>query len=100
MAPSRSRKRRRVKPSVSAKANLTRSDGSHVHDSESIAMTSIDSGHGFPYFSLPAELRNEITTMAVTGGEVYLRSRQQPSKKPQSLTKKPDIQATTTLGMQ
>lgn len=99
MAPSRSRKRRRVKPSASAEKNLTKPDGSHEAEYDSFAKTFIDARPGFPYFSLPAEIRNEITTLAVTGGEVYLRSRQQPSKKPRSMTK-PAIQTTTTPGMQ
>ena len=102
MASSRLRKRRRVKPpaSASARKNSTKSDGSHEAEYDSSTKTNIDDGLGFPYFSLPAELRNEITTMALTGGEVYLRSRQEPSKKPLKSTKKPDVQATKALGMQ
>ena len=100
MAPSRSRKRRRVKPSVSAKKDLTKSDGSHGAEYDSFSQTSIDAGPGFPYLSLPAELRNEITTMALTGGEVYLRSRQEFSEKARNWTKKPDVPATKALGTQ
>ena len=100
MALSRSRKRRRAKLPPSTKKHFTKSDGSHEAEYDSFAKTSNDAGPGFPYFSLPAELRNEITTMALTGGEVYLRSRQEFSEKAQNWTKKPDVQATKTPGMQ
>ena len=79
MAPPAHKRRQTNPPTSSTKT----SKSSHKRQQPSPTSTINQSTHPKPktsYFSLPAEIRNEITSLALTGDHVYLEAKPQARK--------------------